>query len=262
MKHFVIILFLFVSQMAFANLGHRMGGGKKEYHKNLPENSLGALKASLEGINNEKGIQWRDDFEYVEFDVHESYDGEIVVIHDDTLKRTVLEKNPANKEAILKLTQSADLKKRLGVKTIQFSKLKVKDLTLVELKTLRLENSTAEQIPTLQEVLLTAIQYRLFKPLVVELKEIRTDRARERMLSQVTQFREQYLKFANVVIVPKYDFPFEVGFMGFSGAFKKSLKGDTKAKSYKEWCQVFVDLGYFGVFRPITHGTNHCKKYL
>ena len=32
------------------NLGHRVGAGKGEYHKNLPENSISALKAALLGL--------------------------------------------------------------------------------------------------------------------------------------------------------------------------------------------------------------------
>jgi len=83
-----------------------------------PENSLIAFRNAL-GLG----------ADYVEFDVHLSQDGEVVVIHDPTLDRTTTGTGP------------------------------VRERTLAELKTLRLRDRagavTEEQVPTLDEVAAT-----------------------------------------------------------------------------------------------------------
>ena len=61
------------------NLGHRGGG---DYFDFLPENSLATLVASLHGVGDNDPIQTRKEFIYLEFDVRETYDNEIVVFHD------------------------------------------------------------------------------------------------------------------------------------------------------------------------------------
>ncbi len=80
-----------------------------------PENSLLAFRSAV-GLG----------ADYVEFDVHLSRDGEVVVIHDPTLDRTTTGTGP------------------------------VRERTLAELKTLRLRDRggavTEEQVPTLDEV--------------------------------------------------------------------------------------------------------------
>src|SRR6266481_7675677 len=86
-----------------------------------PENSLLAFR---------NAIALGADF--IEFDVHLSKDGEIVVIHDPTLERTTTGAGP------------------------------VKDHTVAELKALRLKDRTgavtAETVPTLDEVIAVAAQ--------------------------------------------------------------------------------------------------------
>src|SRR5262245_57261008 len=80
-----------------------------------PENSLLAFESAI-GLG----------ADYVEFDVHLSRDGEVVVIHDPTLDRTTTGTGP------------------------------VRERTLAELRTLRLKDRagarTKEPIPTLDEV--------------------------------------------------------------------------------------------------------------
>ncbi len=96
-----------------------------------PENSLLAFKNALAlGAD------------YVEFDVHLSKDGEVVVIHDPTLDRTTTERGP------------------------------VRERTLAELKTLRLRDRsgavTEETVPTLDEV--AAIAARWKRRMLLEIK--------------------------------------------------------------------------------------------
>jgi glycerophosphoryl diester phosphodiesterase len=103
-----------------------------------PENSLLAFR---------NAIALGADF--IEFDVHLSKDGELVVIHDPTLERTTTGAGP------------------------------VKDLTVAELKALRLKDRTgavtAEAVPTLDEVVAVAAQGKRRM-----LLEIKVDAARAR----------------------------------------------------------------------------------
>jgi glycerophosphoryl diester phosphodiesterase len=103
-----------------------------------PENSLLAFR---------NAIALGADF--IEFDVHLSKDGELVVIHDPTLERTTTGAGP------------------------------VKDLTVAELKALRLKDRTGavtgEAVPTLDEVVAVAAQGKRRM-----LLEIKVDAARAR----------------------------------------------------------------------------------
>jgi glycerophosphoryl diester phosphodiesterase len=103
-----------------------------------PENSLLAFR---------NAIALGADF--IEFDVHLSKDGELVVIHDPTLERTTTGAGP------------------------------VKDLTMAELKALRLKDRTGavtgETVPTLDEVVAVAAQGKRRM-----LLEIKVDAARAR----------------------------------------------------------------------------------
>ncbi len=99
------------------------------FGKGIPENSMLAFQNA---VNNGYGA---------ELDVHLTADGELIVIHDHSLLRTV----------------GADLK--------------VEDLTLNEIEKFNLEN-TEEKIPTLKEVL------KLFEnkyPLIIELKATKSN---------------------------------------------------------------------------------------
>jgi len=111
-----------------------------------PENSLLAFRgAAALGVD------------YLEFDVHLSKDGEVVVIHDPTLDRTT--------------TGS-------GV---------VKDRTLAELKALRLKDRsgavTAEVVPTLGEVVAVAGGRRLLLEIKVDPAKARYPGIEERVLA-------------------------------------------------------------------------------
>ena len=96
-----------------------------------PENSLLAFRSAI-GLG----------ADYVEFDVHLSRDGEVLVIHDPTLDRTTTGTG------------------------------RVRERTLAELKTLRLKDRmgalTGEQIPTLDEV--AAIAARERRRMLLEIK--------------------------------------------------------------------------------------------
>ena len=134
---FLILLLLFLvfpacrrhperKRMEGARIAHR---GLHDLTENCPENSLAAFRLAAE-----EGFA-------IENDIHLSKDGEVVVFHDD------------------------DLKRMCGVDG------KVEEMTLSELKELRL-NGTDEQIPTLRECL-DAVAGRV--PLLIEFKSFSSE---------------------------------------------------------------------------------------
>ena len=63
----IILIILGNSPAALAkNLGHRVGAGPKEFHKDLPENSISALHAALLGREDDPNppLQYHEHFDY------------------------------------------------------------------------------------------------------------------------------------------------------------------------------------------------------
>lgn len=124
----LLILFLVLPSMRshrdIAKIRGKFIAHRGLHDENIPENSLAAFRAAAE-----KGY-------IIENDIHLTKDGEVVVFHDDTLKRMC------------------------GVDS------KIEEMTLAELKKLRLADSN-EQIPTLKECL-SEIDGRV--PLLIEFK--------------------------------------------------------------------------------------------
>src|SRR4051812_23284481 len=78
----------FVSAYALAagagNIGHKIGTGNGD-----PENSMSALKAALGEKDGLSALQNSKSYIYMEYDVHENVEGDLYLLHDDTLNRTV-----------------------------------------------------------------------------------------------------------------------------------------------------------------------------
>ena len=122
-------IYLFMIKPACTRRADMAKYGKKFAHRGLwdaesPENSLAAFRKAVDAGYG------------IEFDIHKTSDGKVVVFHDDTLIRMC------------------------GVDA------RVEDLTLAELRELRLLG-TDQQIPTLEEML-ALVDGRV--PLLVELK--------------------------------------------------------------------------------------------
>ncbi|MBQ8337927.1 MAG: glycerophosphodiester phosphodiesterase [Oscillospiraceae bacterium] len=123
-------------------IAHR---GLHSLKPNTPENSIAAFKAAIEA-----GIA-------IETDIHITKDNEVVVFHDDTLKRMCGDEREIEK------------------------------LTLNEIKKLRLAG-TNEQIPTLKEVL-DLVDGKV--PLLIEFKSISLDTTR-RLCPKANELLEDY----------------------------------------------------------------------
>jgi hypothetical protein len=252
------------------NIGHRVGAGSGEVNSHLPENSLIALKVALLGspaserlIGGRKivrpalsPIQFRSDFVYLEFDVQETYDGELVLFHDRTVQRMV----PYDGENQKKLDRLAlEIGKGISQR-IDPKELKISQLTLSQLKTLDLAGVPGEKVPTLKEFLNGALAWGLVKPLTLEIKYLRTDKAKETMISELARFRDLWLQKHRVEFENKYDLdPSGVGFLSFPSKFKKAF-GKKGSAERKYWCQRFNQHGFKKIYRTIFHSENLCSN--
>lgn len=256
MKHIKKIPFiaalLFASTTFAGNIGHRAGA---DYFTSLPENSLLVLQASLIGFEGFAPIQDDPRFEYLEFDVHETYDGELVLQHDDGFTRTIDTVKSA--AAIKAIESSAEIKKRIG-KTVKFSRLNIKDLTLAEIQTLYLKKAGSETLPTLDAWLQACREWHLRKPMVAEIKLFQTDKGRQKYIDLLTAYWDDYVAQNPVTIVPSFDFPVPVVMLAFSSNFKKSF-GKSGSAAQAHWCSVIKERGFEGVFVPISHRNTNCK---
>jgi len=148
------------------NLGHRLGGDVYKY-----ENTLNCYKKAL------KKLQQKKKFKNVEFDIRETKDHEIVVFHDSTIKRII----PKNRHNIKVLKRVLKKKK--------FKQIRVKDLTLKEIKKLLIAKDV--YIPKLEDVLDASIRWNLKKPMHIEIKSLNSDEARYKLIDLVKRYNKK-----------------------------------------------------------------------
>lgn len=251
---------------AAKNLGHRVGAGNGEYHEHLPENSSSALRAALLGAgkSGNNPIQYHSNFKYLEFDVQETRDGHLVLFHDKSLKR-MLPANSKNKKAISSIIK--EIRKQVFHPRdlevdgkIKYKKLGIKDLSLEQLKRLVLSGTLSEKVPTLEEFIFSARELGLVKPLVLEIKSIRSDAAKWKVIELLASFRDEYFSRTDVVFEKGYDMsPTGVGFLSFPKAFSKSF-GKEGSKDRVGWCKILKDFGFKKIYRAYFHSKNLCGK--
>jgi glycerophosphoryl diester phosphodiesterase len=160
-----ILLLLLISLVALEakNLGHRLGGDVYSH-----ENTLTCYKKAL------KYLQYKKDFKYVEFDIQETKDNKIVVFHDHEIKR-IIPKNKHNRKVLKRV-----LKKK------SFEKIQIKNLTLKEVRELSIAKNVS--IPTLEEVLISSVKWRLKKPMHIEVKSLHSDKARYKLIELINKY--------------------------------------------------------------------------
>jgi len=221
------ILLFGCNASTYTNLGHRAGGG---CFKKLPENSLPSLRASLAENGKRPPLQKRKDFVYLEFDVRETADHELVVFHDNTLNRMM------DRGAL---------------------KLKVRKLTLKQLQNFRFKDLPDETIPTLEEFIDTCIDLKLSKPMVIEIKEIYSVEGKEKLLALCDYYRESLKGDREIIYENNFDFPKEpLILMGFS---KNCTKTFGKGEKRKRWAEILKNHNIDGVYKPAFHTVNLMK---
>jgi len=148
------------------NLGHRLGGNVYKY-----ENTLVCYKKAL------KNLQQKKEFKNVEFDVRETKDHALVVFHDNKIER-IIPKNRNNLKVLKRV-----LKKK------KFEKIRIKDLTLKEVRRLLIAKDV--YVPTLEDVLESSIKWNLKKPMHIEIKFLKSDEARYKLIDLVNKYNKK-----------------------------------------------------------------------
>eukprot|EP00884_Botryococcus_braunii_P005944 jgi/Botrbrau1/15350/Bobra.0289s0005.2 len=133
------------------NIGHRAGA--EGFAGAFCENTLPAARALIAQDNGSQGPLAH--FHYLEFDVHETRDGELVVLHD------------------LASVMRASM-----------------DVTLEEIQRVHVRGTEGLRVPTLEQFLQVCEEEGLCRSLAVEIKSIRSDEARSRLIRLLTGYRE------------------------------------------------------------------------
>ncbi|MBT3584416.1 MAG: hypothetical protein HN509_05900 [Halobacteriovoraceae bacterium] len=236
-----------------ANLGHRMSGGPREHFSKLPENSLAALKAVLLGDNGKKPLQFHENFRYLEFDIQETADGEIIVFHNQKLSPW-LPNNQQNLAALNEIYRDPGVQLRVGHRRVRYSDLKIQHLTLEQVQSLILKNGT-EPAPSFHQVLEKLVEWNLRKPLAIDIKYFRSDSAREKVIELASYYGELLDTRGTPIFEDGYDLSqATVNFISFAKYFKNSFP-------FKTWCQRFQAAGFLKIYRAIYHWDNLCSKY-
>lgn len=197
-------------------MGHRLGG---DVFTELPENTLAVFRKSI------REIESNEDFFYSECDLRETADHHIIVFHDWDLQKLI--------------PDSAENRAALGVAKV--GSQSIKDLSLSQVKSLRLEGG--HEIPTLREVLETALELKLKKPLILEIKFFHSDQGRRAAIELAKEFRDRS--------------SIEIHFSAFRRNFRRAYVQP------KAWLPKFRSAGFrvYQVYRPKTSQYDLCDTW-
>eukprot|EP00884_Botryococcus_braunii_P005942 jgi/Botrbrau1/15349/Bobra.0289s0005.1 len=158
------------------NIGHRAGA--EGFAGAFCENTLPAARALIAQDNGSQGPLAH--FHYLEFDVHETRDGELVVLHDLASVMRASMVAPVNDGAL----------RDLGGGPLPLLSLSVGDVTLEEIQRVHVRGTEGLRVPTLEQFLQVCEEEGLCRSLAVEIKSIRSDEARSRLIRLLTGYRE------------------------------------------------------------------------
>ena len=223
------------------NMGHRTGA---DVVRHAPENSLAMLTRVLgRGPDGLPPLQDHRHFHYLEFDVRETADGELVVFHDSALRRMLPNKG-RNAAVYTALLADRAFTKRTGYAAP--GDFHVHGMRLDELRRFRFPRAPLETVPTLEEYLSLAGSLGLRKPMAAEIKRLMTDGARDRLVSILGDFRRSQAR-----LHPGLDDP--VAILAYPGAFRASFFPDGDPSAMRRWCRKLVGAGLLNARTPLFH---------
>ncbi len=196
------------------NDGHQLGG---DLFDDIPGNTVEAFTKAIQTL------EQNETYLYSEFDVRETSDGELVVFHDWDV--SALPNTKRNREI---------LGDDVGNQAIC-------ELTFQQIQSLELQGNY--KIPSLADVLEAAKELKPTKPILVEVKFLQTDRARNKLLELVSRCRDES--------------GLEIHFLAFVRNIKRSYPNP------RRWLQNFSDSGFrvYQVYRPKTEQHDLCRTW-
>jgi len=168
-------LAVLLHDMPTDNAGHRAGG--HGFGSALQENTVEALQALL--ARSSPGPL--PELAYVEFDIHETRDGELLVFHDDTLARAL----PAG-PGINTAPEASLLAQGLDARRAPLSAL-----TAAQVLSFHLGGRVGCHVPTLEQYLRVCLEAGLRHSIAVEIKGLRTDAGRQKLLELLQRYIKQ-----------------------------------------------------------------------
>ena len=144
-----------------SNEGHQLGG---DLFKELSGNTIECFEKGIENFES------RDGWLYAECDIRDTKDGHLIVFHDWDISS---------------VPNSAENQAAIGGPV---SNQAICDLTLDQIQGLTLKCGC--KIPTLEELLEKAVELKLKKRLLLEIKYLHTDVGRERLVELAIQYRD------------------------------------------------------------------------
>ncbi len=185
------------------NSGHRGGCDPKEGGlAEFPQNSLICLMAVVHGVALEIDgaeavklgpIGTQPDFNYLEIDVQETRGHQLVVYHGHHGR--VFKRRRSDGATIRHEFLNARLFRRISQNIVQrggnrhsWRSATVADLTLGEIQSLYLEGDLVQRVPTLEAYLSEARSLRYDGRLIIDVKELRSETAKTRLLDLVASY--------------------------------------------------------------------------
>ena len=197
-----------------SNDGHQLGG---DLLAEVPGNTIAAFKIGIRDY--EASPEWK----YSECDVRETIDNRLVLFHDWDLSN--IPDSEFNRSVV---------GEPVGGRPIN-------ELTLDQLQTLQLLGD--HRIPTLEEMLQTAAEIGPVKPILLEIKLLHSDTARERMIELAMQYRDEH--------------DLEIHFLAFIRNVNRSFPEP------QHWLDRISDAGFrvYQVYRPKVAEYDLCETW-
>ncbi|KAH7617196.1 hypothetical protein Ndes2526B_g07789 [Nannochloris sp. 'desiccata'] len=190
-------------------IGHRVGF--EGYTGTQIENTIPAVRALAAA---DAAGEYTSDripavhFPFIEFDVRETKDGELVLFHDIGLKLAFALDDELEEEENFRsgggggddkgsdtiINVNSKPLRDLAEQGIDWHTASVEDLTLEQLLTLHLGGREGQHVPTLKEFLEACVESGVRRSLAVEIKSIKTDPARLKCLELLTWYLDTYGK--------------------------------------------------------------------
>lgn len=209
--------------------GHRAGA--HGYTGAYCENTIEAMQALVAEDNGPQGPV--KDLHYIEIDIQETADGELIVLHDRQLARTFPETGP-NIEAYRQLCQESVRWPGTAANP--------KDLTIAQLRTLHVGGRQGLHAPTLEEFIRAFQACGCRRPLIVEVKALQSDIGRLRLLELLRLHKPYADRLAQEF--PQYRNP-QLGFLAVIAfpQFYTACFGEFGSKQWKHWTGQLRALG-------------------
>ncbi|NHZ84338.1 MAG: hypothetical protein GWP19_00465 [Planctomycetia bacterium] len=167
------------------NIGHRLGGNMiNEY----PENTIECLQLFLG--------RYSDDphFSYLELDVQETKDSNLVIFHDNTIERIIPLDKFGNDTLLAKYINT----KKESYNMIDFSKNELMNFKLDERNT---------HISNLEQILSFLDSINFNKEILVEIKLLKTDKSKQHLIDIIDKYNNN-LKIKLMADVYHYQYSF------------------------------------------------------